>query len=128
MDSKQQGESDYWAMEDAAAYVGLTRQRLNTLITEGRYPGKVVPFRPPRTDSTGRHKNVRFRILTTAVVERIRKHQDRQEALRAEVKANAEKKRRAAAKAPRKPRGRPKKVAEAAAPAKPTPSVFSLPD
>lgn len=101
--------SDYWAVEDAAALAGVTRQRLNELLRLGRYPSIAVPFRPARDDTKGRSRNVRFRILTTETVERIRR--DRRSAAedQAEANARAAQKRRERAHAPAPKRGRPRK-------------------
>lgn len=104
---KDDPDSGLWCMEDAAAYVGLTRQRLNTMILEGRYPGKIVPYRPEREDSAGREKRVRFRILTQATVERIKRDREKTAAQNAEIYAKAQARAREEAKRPKKRRGRP---------------------
>jgi len=93
---------DLWAVEDAAAEIGVSRQWLNTLLRNERYDCVVVPNRqdedaPPR-----------MRLLSTVVVEKIAADREvtreTQEELRAEARRVALERKKRGPGRPRKPR------------------------
>jgi hypothetical protein len=101
---------DFWAVDDAAAEAGITRQRLNELILAGRYSSIEVPYRPERVDAAGKERKIRYRLLTTDIVQKIKA--DRAAAMeeRCRVSEAAERKKLEYANRPKARRGRPRKL------------------
>lgn len=101
---------EYWAVDDAAEHAGITRQRLNELILAGRYPSIEVPYRPHRTDAAGKERKVRYRLLTTDVVEKVKADREAAMEERCRMNERAEQRKIEYENRPKGRRGRPPKI------------------